>query len=274
MRTLVGIGKGMALGAGNVLAVGWGVGALRVLDYRYGGEIAGFIIDIGMGPGLVVGAGLGAVGARLGANRRVVMVLTALAAMVALGAVLEPRLIPFAAVPTTALALVLERWTRSHLAAPVARPLASGVKGAIVGVGNLIATVAAFGAEQMLSPPSSSDYGPHGLALAVQLLGAGVFPSALVAACAGWILEAMSPFRTSVRLAVIVPVALGGVTLLGTLARVPQLVLPAALVAAASALVLERWTRKPPDDVAVMRVVRVTPPVPPASPMVPMLPRD
>ncbi len=264
MRTLVGVGKGMTLGAGNVLAVGWGAAALRGLDARHAGELAGLIIDIGIVPGLVVGAALGAVGARLGENRRVVMAFTALAAMVALGLVVEPSLIPFAAVPTTALVLVLELWTRSHVAAPMGRPLPSGFKGAIVGVGNLFATVAALAMEEMLSPAYSSGFamdrgGPHGLALAFQLLVAGVLPSALVAGCAGWILAAMSPVRTSVRLAVIVPVAIGGVALLGTLARHEQLIVPAALVATASAAVLERWTRKRPDDVAVVRVVRGAP---------------
>ena len=260
MRTLTGIAKGMTLGAANVLTVAWAVGEMKG-GVATGGAVAEFIIQLGILPGLVVGAGLGAVGARLGENRRFVMLFTALASVLALGVVLEASLIPFATVTTTALVLVLELWTRSHVPAPTGKPLPIGLKGALVGIANSTATAAVLGTYATFSASFPRgvyfDHGmPRGMELGVEVALLGALPTALVGACLGWILHALRGWRPGSRLALIVPVAVGGVWLLGSLGQEEQLILPAALVAAASVIALERWTRPLPEAVAPMRVVR------------------
>lgn len=111
-------GRGVLLGALNVLVIGIAMGASMARGDVLG--VAFFVSIVGILPGVVTGACLGALAGSMRAQPRWLRVPMLLVPALALVAALAMTfgLISFAAVsaiPTTVAVLILERWTRERV---------------------------------------------------------------------------------------------------------------------------------------------------------------
>jgi hypothetical protein len=277
MRTLgLNLGKGLLLGAANVAAVAWGVGAINAAFQSHASfEASDTIFQLGIVPGLLTGAVCGAVAHRARAARELLVTSIALTAVLLLGLALAPEFIPFATVTTVPLALLLCRWTR-----PPADPLDIGprlgnaAKGAILGGATVFAAAAIIGTIVMLMPPEHRPSGDGeeltwnigfpvhgrdpGSQIGMLILVIGMLPGLVTGLGVGALADSMDAWRRSRRLLVLGTLAVTAVATLGTMTQMRTLIPVGCLPALLAVAVLERWTLRPKPALPDARVVRAT----------------
>jgi hypothetical protein len=276
MSIVAGIGKGIVAGAAAVTAVVAGLDALELFYARIpSGEVGRLVFQFGIVPALVTGAIAGGLGAQLTRYRRVMLGGLAVAAVIALGVCLDRELIPFGIAIALPCALWLEAWTRPADVAPAAvLPATSVYRGALLGFGAVLAVAAVVATAVLIEPRLAGwsgdgeeagwGFGPYveGHDRAAQQIGMiiafiGMLPGIVAGLLLGRFADEMLDWPARARAIVLATCAVSSVALLGMLTQQQVFIAPACVPVAAVALVLERWTRRPPSAVQLPRATVV-----------------
>jgi hypothetical protein len=206
----------------------------------HAGEMFYTVCAIGTLPGLVAGAIIGAIAARLRRFRRSIVVAASVAVVVALGAAMDAKaLIPIGCIPTIAMALLLEHKTRTE------RPtqLSCTAKGALLGLAAIeaVAVLAGIAAAQHAFHRLTFEHSAAGEVIAT--IGIfGVIPSLIVGAAAGRLAGVLGRLSPRLRLTILAPAMLvmaSGVDIVLD----ADIVLPSIAPTLIAVVLLERWTR-------------------------------
>lgn len=212
-----------------------------------------FVCFVAMLPAIGSGYLQARVAGRLTSWRRLVLVATA-TAIATLFVVMSrpPALLPVFAcsLPTTIVsALLIERWLRPTAREAPLSPPWRGVLVAAANVGVVAVATAVWVAfvpipyNRLLREALSDDVPAVNT---ISIVFVALVPGLVIGALLGWFAGKFVERSTSTRVAIIAAPAVASVAVLIAAVGVESLMIPATLPTFASALVLERWTRRVP----------------------------
>ena len=260
--------KGMLVAVANVWVVALVIGMVAMWG-RDGGSLDTmmWVMVLGLGPGIAVGATAGFVAGRLSSARWLALGAIGVASVCVLGVATEAELIELAIPSTLASAVILEWWTRGNLAVELAsraesiRPTLSPVQlGMWLGLANAIAVGIVLGLHAAMAGGYSHPARPMSIAILISCMG--ILPGAGLGAALGCFTKAVRDVPPVLRLlllgmlalcALVIFLALPSPGLIGSRDPVP-LIPPACVPTLFAVLILERRTR-PPARMPVARAL-------------------